>query len=163
MLQGQMGETYEGFINTRQDLIESIEIKTLGQVITYSKNCFIFFLFIVLPTNHQWMIEQMKNSKMKDYNKLAEKSSSYQTFSRENRTVWDLEGDKTFKERKHAFAATSEKIMKQYSHLEKKHNNVWYRSTETVMSENPHINWVSKKKWPLSEQLNLHMLNYQEV
>ena len=105
----------------------------------------------------------MKNSPLKDYNKLAEKSSSYQSFSREAMTVWDLEGDKVFKDRKHAFAATSEKIMKQYSHLEKKHNNVWYRSTETVMSENPHLNWVSKKKWPLSEQLNLHMLNYQEV
>ena len=123
----------------------------------------LFFLFIVLPTNHKWMIEQMKNSPLKDYNKLAEKSSSYQTYSREAMTVWDLEGDKVFKDRKHAFAATSEKIMKQYSHLEEKHNNVWYRSTETVMSENPHLNWVSKKKWPLSEQLNLHMLNYQEV
>ena len=45
MLQGQMGNTYDGFIDTRQDLIESIEIKTLGQVITYSKNCFIFSFY----------------------------------------------------------------------------------------------------------------------
>ena len=35
LLQGQMGETYEGFINTRQDLIESNMI--LGPVMTYSK------------------------------------------------------------------------------------------------------------------------------
>ena len=33
LLSGQMGETYDGFINTRQDLIESN--MTLGQVMPY--------------------------------------------------------------------------------------------------------------------------------
>ena len=65
----------------------------------------------------------------------------------------------------HATVSTNQDILNNphYSSLGDKHNTVWYRSTETVMSEYPHRNWLSKKKWPLSEQLNLHMLNYQEV
>ena len=37
LLQGQMGDTYDGFIDTRQDLIESD--MTLGQVLKYFMIC----------------------------------------------------------------------------------------------------------------------------
>ena len=160
LLQGQMGNTYDGFINTRQDLIESN--MTLGQVMTCLKICCNDFIFIVLQPNGQWMIEEMRNSQLEDYNKLADISLSLDN---------DYDGVKTdslidnevMKHGTHAFVIGNEDIITLYSHLEEKHNTVWYRSTETVMSEYPYSNWLSKKKWPLNEQLNLHMLNYQEV
>ena len=46
---------------------------------------------------------------------------------------------------------------------ETEYNPRWYRSRDTVLSEHPHSNWLSKKLWPLNEQLNIHILKYQEV
>ena len=60
LLQGQMGDTYEGFIDTRQDLIESN--MTLGKVMTYFMICQNDFIFIVLYSDTQWMIEEMRLS-----------------------------------------------------------------------------------------------------
>ena len=160
LLQGQMGDTYDGFINTRQDLIE--KNMTLGQVMTYFKIYCNDFLFIVLQPDGQWIIDVMRDSQLEDYNKLADISLSLDN-------DWDyvktdsLRDNEVMRLRTHATAATNEDIINSYSLLEAKHNTLWYRSTETVMSEYPYSNWLSKKKWPLNEQLNLHMLNYQEV
>ena len=118
--------------------------------------------FIVLEPDTSWMIEDMRNSQHEDYKKLADISLSLDN-------DWDyvktdsLRDNEVMRLRTHATAATNEDIINSYSLLEAKHNTLWYRSTETVMSENPTSHWLSKKKWPLSEQLNLHMLNYQEV
>ena len=106
----------------------------------------------------------MRNSPVEEYNKLADISISL-----DDEPTWpwtiSLVENEVFRKKTHAYATTNERIINFnfWSDLEEKHNTVWYRSTETVMSENPHLNWLSKKKWPLNEELNLHMLNYQEV
>ena len=63
----------------------------------------------------------------------------------------------------HAYASNTETMVKFYSHLGEKHKTHWYRGTGTIMSEYPYSNWLSKKKWPLNEELNLHIMQYQEV
>ena len=98
---------------------------------------------------------------MEEHNKLADISLSLDDEIDWPRTISLVENE-VFRDGTHAFRTTNEGI-KYWSHLEEKHKTLWYRSTETVMSEYPHLNWLSKKKWPLNEELNLHMLNYQEV
>ena len=104
----------------------------------------------------------MRYSQLEDYNKLADISLSL-----DNDYDWvktdSLIDNEVMKHGTHAYRSVNEDIIKYYSHLEKKHDTVWYSSSETVLSEYPYQNWLSKKKWPLNEQLNLHMLNYQEV
>ena len=117
------------------------------------------FLFIVLTPNQHWVIEMMRKLPLEDYNQLAEITLSLENWAETNKLV----ANEVMNLRTHAYAYTKEYIIKYYSDLEKKHDTVWYRSSETILSENPHTNWLSKKKWPLNEQLNLHMLNYQEV
>ena len=71
--------------------------------------------------------------------------------------------NKVIREGTHAFAIENEFILKDYSHLEDKHKTHWYRGTDTILSEYPYSNWLSKTKWPLNEELNLHIMRYQEV
>ena len=71
--------------------------------------------------------------------------------------------NKVIREGTHAFAVENEHILNYYSHLEDKHKTHWYRGTDTILSEYPYSNWLSKKKWPLNEELNLHIMQYQEV
>ena len=162
LLSGQMGETYEGFINTRQDLIE--RNMTLGQFMTYFKIYCNDFLFIVLQPGSQYIIQTMKLSYLEDYNELAHISLSL-TNDGNGKKTRSLIDNEVMKQGTHAYLRIPEDMVNEdwFSYLEEKHNTVWYRSSETVLSENPHVYWLSKKKWPLNEQLNLHMLNYQEV
>ena len=62
-----------------------------------------------------------------------------------------------------AYATTNAEIKGYLSHLEEKYGTKWYRSTDTFMSESPFIGFISRKKWPLTEELNLHLLRYQQV
>ena len=160
LLTGQMGETYDGFINTRQDLIESN--MTLGQVITSFMICCNDMLFTVLNPDSQALIYLMRVSQHEDYNKLADISLSL-----DNDPDWvktdSLIENGVMRLGTHAIARINADIINRYSHLEEKHNTVWYRSSETVLSEYPYHNWLSKKKWPLNEELNLHIMRYQEV
>ena len=72
--------------------------------------------------------------------------------------------NEVFRDGTHALLSLNEVIINtELSDLEEKHGYSWYRSTETVLSESPYLHWISKKKWALNEQLNLHMMNYQEV
>ena len=160
LLQGQMGDTYDGFINTRQDLIESN--MTLGQVSKYFLICCNDFVFIVLYSDSQWVIDEMRNSQLEDYNKLADISLSLDN-DPYNVKTYSLLDNEVMRLRTHACRSVTEDIINSFLHLEEKHNTLWYRSTETVLSEYPYYNWLSKKKWPLKDQLNLHILNYQEV
>ena len=109
----------------------------------------------------------MKSSPLKDYNKLADTTLSLS--NRDDEAVAgmgrfkSLIENQVFSDGTHAYLSSNDEIFNKHSHLEKKYGYPWYRSTDTVMSEYPHHQWLSKKKWPLNEQLNLHMLNYQEV
>ena len=104
----------------------------------------------------------MRKSQQDEYKKLADISLSIDNDEWYHKTD-QLRENEVIKLGTHATVSTNQDIIKYYSHYARKHNTSWYRSTETFMSEYPHANWRSKKKWPLSEQLNLHMLNYQEV
>ena len=104
----------------------------------------------------------MRRSQLEEYNKLADISISFDNDESKHKTD-QLRENEVIKLGTHATVSVNQHIIKYYSHYAEKHNTVWYRSSETVLSEYPHSNWLSKKKWPLNEQLNLHMLNYQEV
>ena len=71
--------------------------------------------------------------------------------------------NKVIRDGTHAYSTSNEDILNYYSHLEDKHKTHWYRGTDTILSEYPYYNWLSKKKWPLNEELNLHIMRYQEV
>ena len=71
--------------------------------------------------------------------------------------------NKVIKDSRYAYAADIRSIVEDYTHLEEKYDTRWYRGKETVMSENPYSNWLTKKNWPLNEELNLHMLLFQQV
>ena len=108
------------------------------------------------------MINEMRKSSDPEYNQLADI-----TISLDN--DWDVVKTRALVENKviidktHAYAASTEDILNLYSHLEDKHKTHWYRGTDTILSEYPYANWISKKKWPLNEELNLHIMQYQEV
>ena len=71
--------------------------------------------------------------------------------------------NKVIKEGSYAYAADIRSILEDYNHLEEKYDTRWYRGKETVVSENPYSNWLTKKNWPLNEELTLHMLLFQQV
>ena len=68
-----MGDTYNGFVETRQDLIE--RGMTLGQVIANSVTLRNVHT-TVLGTNQQNLIDNMRRSPIPEYNKLADISIS---------------------------------------------------------------------------------------
>ena len=119
-------------------------------------------MLLVLAPDQQWLIEKIRESNDPTYNQLADI-----TISLDN--DWDgkktdkLVENKVIRDQTHAFANSNEDILQFYSHLEDKHKTHWYRSTGTFLSEYPYLNWRSKKKWPLNEELNLHIMRYQEV
>ena len=120
------------------------------------------FPFIVLQPERKWIIERMEKSLHEDYNRIADISLSL-----DNDLEWvetdKLIEDQVFRDRTHAFLFSNEGVINGFSYLQKKYGHSWYRSTETVLSEYPYYNWQSKRRWPLNEQLNLHIMNYQEV
>ena len=104
----------------------------------------------------------MRKSSDPTYSQLADI-----TISLNNDIYWakteDLIENKVIIDGTHAHAAVSEDILNLFSHLDDKHKTHWYRGTGTILSEYPYYNWLSKKKWPLNEELNLHIMRYQEV
>ena len=119
-------------------------------------------LILVIQSDQQWMIEKMRKSSDPTYSQLADI-----TISLDNDWDWvktdALIENKVIRDGTHALALISEYILNLYSHLEDKHKTHWYRGTDTILSEYPYSNWLSKKKWPLNEELNLHIMQYQEV
>ena len=94
---------------------------------------------------------------------LADISISSNTSRKDDiRNYQNLVKNKVFKWGTHAIAiAIADK--ESFKHLEEKYDTQLYQSTDTVMSENPFHNWISNKKWPLNEELNMHMLRFQQV
>ena len=119
-------------------------------------------MILVLNPDQQWKIEEMRKSNDPTYSQLADI-----TISLDN--DWDnvktdaLVENSVIREGTHAFAAVNEDILNYFSYLEDKHKTNWYRGTDTILTEYPYSNWLSKKKWPLNEELNLHIMQYQEV
>ena len=106
----------------------------------------------------------MRDSSVSEYRQLAGI-----TMSLENDPLYTLTNalitKEVFRDGTHAYATSTEVIVNSdyYQYLEEKYSTSWHRSTETVMSENPYTNWLSKKRWPLNEELNIHMMLFQQV
>ena len=104
----------------------------------------------------------MKESSYTEYNELAQLTISLDNDPDTKKTI-ELVETKVIKAGTHAYALATEDILNYYSDLEDKYKTHWYRGTDTILSEYPYTNWLSKKKWPLNEELNLHIMQYQEV
>ena len=107
------------------------------------------------------VIEEMRKSSDPTYSQLADITISL-------KNDWDfvktdaLVENKVFRDGTHAYAGVTDNILRTL-HLEEKFKTHWYKGTDTILSEYPYYNWLSKKKWPLNEELNLHIMRYQEV
>ena len=103
----------------------------------------------------------MRASSDPTYSQLADITVSY-----DNDRDWWLTGalieKKVIRDGTHAWATVTEDILRNL-HVEEMYKTHWYRGTGTILSEYPYLNWLSKKKWPLNEELNLHIMRYQEV
>ena len=119
-------------------------------------------VILVLASDQQCKIEDMKKSSDPTYNQLADITISFDNDWDSKKTDALIE-NKVIRDGTHALAVANEDINIYYSHLENKHKTHWYRGTDTILSEYPYYNWLSKKKWPLNEELNLHIMRYQEV
>ena len=108
------------------------------------------------------MIDGMKDSSVKEYRQLVDITISLKNDPDYKKTNALIEKG-IFRDGTHAFAAPTGYIANNYQHLEGKYSISWHRSKETVWSENPHINWISKKRWPFNEELNIHMILFQQV
>ena len=104
----------------------------------------------------------MRNSSVSEYNQLADITISLTNDPDYKKTNALIEKG-VFRDGTHAFAAKTDLIVNNYQHLEEKYRTSWHRGTETVLSEYPFSNWVSKKRWPLNEELNIHMMLFQQV
>ena len=62
----------------------------------------------------------------------------------------------------HGMLVTVRALQDPYHHLIK--FGSWYKTRDTVLSENPYTNFLlTKKKWPLNEQFVLHSLYFNQV
>ena len=39
---------------------------------------------------------------------------------------------------------------------------IWWRSEDTILSENPYTGWQVRKDWPLKEAMNMHFVRLQQ-
>ena len=112
--------------------------------------------------NQQWQIDEMRKSSDPTYSQLADITISFDKdldFLKTNLLV----EYKVIIDGTHALAAVNQDILNGYYEPAEELKTHWYRSTDTIDTNTPYTNWLSKKKWPLNEELNLHIMQYQEV
>ena len=103
----------------------------------------------------------MRKSSDPTYSQLADITISFDNDWDGKKTELLVE-NKVIIDRTHAFVVSGGGVY--LSYLENKHKIHLYRGTDTVLSFfPPYAHWLSKKKWPLNEELNLHIMRYQEV
>ena len=107
----------------------------------------------------------MRDSSVQVYRMLADQTVSFPLEPRGLEKTDLLVGNQVMRDGSHAFATKKEYIqfLDETYNFEDKYKTHWYRSTETVLTENPYLNWLSQRTWPLNEELNMHMLMFQEV
>ena len=131
--------------------------------------CFISLLIVFIP-DQQWLIDRMRGFDNPVYNMLAEKSISL-TNDRDYNKTYELVKSKILQGGTHAFVETINAITGKgrtkerigMTELAEKYGTHWFKSSETVLSEDPFANWMVRKKWPLKEILILHKLHFQQV
>ena len=85
----------------------------------------------------------MKESSYTEYNELAQLTISLNNDIDKKKT-YELVETKVIKEGTHAYATVNEHITNDFKYIEEKHKVHWYRGTDTILSENPYYNWLSK-------------------
>ena len=103
----------------------------------------------------------MEESSYTEYNELAQLTISLDN-DMDKKKTFELVETKVITAGTHAYATVPEDIVR-LNYLADIFKTHWYRGTGTILSEYPYTNWLSKKKWPLNEELNLHIMRYQEV
>lgn len=104
----------------------------------------------------------MKNSPIPEINELAENCISWEYDPLNPLYISSMVENKVMSGRTHA-TLNDNQGQAMYKYMEEKYDTYWYQSSDTMLSENPYENWISKKKWPLNEELNMHFLRYQQV
>ena len=85
----------------------------------------------------------MKESSYTEYNELAQLTISLDNDPDTKKTI-ELVETKVIKAGTHAYAAVNEDLTYDYKYMEEKYKVHWYRGTDTILSENPYYNWLSK-------------------
>ena len=93
------------------------------------------------------MIEEMKESSYTEYNELAQLTISLDNDFNDFKKTNELVETKVIKAGTHAYATTNEQITIT-KYLTEKFKFHWYRSTDTILSENPYCNWLTKGSYP---------------
>ena len=84
----------------------------------------------------------MTESSYTEYNELAQLTISLDN-DMDFKKLHELVETKVIKAGTHAYANDNESMIK-YKHLEEKYKVHWYRGTDTILSEIPYDNWMSK-------------------
>ena len=84
----------------------------------------------------------MTESSYTEYNELAQLTISLDN-DYYSKTI-ELVETKVIKAGTHAYAAVNEDLTNDYKYMEEKYKVHWYRGADTILSENPYYNWLSK-------------------
>ena len=87
----------------------------------------------------------MEDSSYTEYNELAQLTISLDNDPDTKKTI-ELVETKVIKAGTHAYGGIN--LLNYYSHLEDKYKTHWYRGTDTIMSEYPYTNWLTKGSYP---------------
>ena len=93
------------------------------------------------------MIDMMKESSYTEYNELAQLTISLDNDWDTKKTI-ELVETKVIKAGTHAYGGANEDLTTYFKHIESKYKVHWYRGTDTIMSENPYVNWLTKGSYP---------------
>ena len=89
------------------------------------------------------MIDEMKESSYTEYNELAQLTISLDNDPDTKKTI-ELVETKVIKAGTHAYATGNEDLTIYFKNVESKYKFHWYRGTDTILSENPYYNWLTK-------------------
>ena len=84
----------------------------------------------------------MKESSYTEYNELAQLTISLNNDIDKKKT-YELVETKVIKAGTHAFAIVNEELTS-LKYLEEKYKVHWYQGTDTILTENPFSNWLTK-------------------
>ena len=85
----------------------------------------------------------MEESSYAEYNILAQLAISLDN-DWDYKKTYELVETKVIKAGTHAYATMNEEITNNLKYMEEKYKVHWYRSADTIVSENPYYNWLSK-------------------
>ena len=85
----------------------------------------------------------MEESSYTEYNELAQLTISLDN-DMDKKKTFELVETKVMTAGTHAYATSNQDITKDFKYIEEKYKVHWYRGTDTILSEGPNINWLSK-------------------